>query len=121
MSFVEGAMPNVRKIKLGFNANRMKRHRPVSFGFQHLTELREISVKFWGAGADEPDKMAAYLSDMEAAAKHPINVKFVDRSFFGGQDDKSSVKNETISGYGFYFDNNTSLLVFLFPLPYHSP
>lgn len=57
MSFSEGAMPNVQKLKLVINADRLKPgYPPEIFGFNHMTSLAEVTIKFGGANGDESSK-----------------------------------------------------------------
>uniref|UniRef100_A0ACD5W7Z8 Uncharacterized protein n=1 Tax=Avena sativa TaxID=4498 RepID=A0ACD5W7Z8_AVESA len=79
--FLDGAMPKVRKLKLGFNANRMVRYSLVAAGFERLTGLREISTKIGSAGGDECDRRFVQLVLTDAVSKHQstlINVQWVD-------------------------------------------
>ncbi|KAM0868359.1 hypothetical protein ACQ4PT_041354 [Festuca glaucescens] len=74
MSFLEGAMPNVQKLKLAFDANRLKpEYSPGTFGFQHMTSLTLVSVKFGGAGADDSNKRDAERVWKDAFTNHPNN------------------------------------------------
>ncbi|KQK24228.1 putative disease resistance protein RGA3 [Brachypodium distachyon] len=86
LSFLGGAMPSVQKLRIGFNANRLKKHSWKIFGFQQLTSLREISIKLGGIGAQESDKRRAFLSGLMAAVDnqntHTVNIKFVEHELF---------------------------------------
>ncbi|PNT62936.1 putative disease resistance RPP13-like protein 3 isoform X1 [Brachypodium distachyon] len=95
LSFLRGAMPNVQKLRVGFNANRIKQHSWTTFGFKHLASLRELSIKLGGIGAHESDKRTTYLSDMMATINTEnsvsVNIKFVDQlyyeQYYGTQDE----------------------------------
>ncbi|XP_047079587.1 disease resistance protein RGA5-like [Lolium rigidum] len=95
LTFSDGAMTNVRILKLGFNGNRMERYNLVAAGFERLISLNEISAKIWGANAPEYKKPAnAVLAD--AISSHPrtpiIHVKCVDWNFLG--DDEVNVDGQ---------------------------
>uniref|UniRef100_A0ACD5UF58 Uncharacterized protein n=1 Tax=Avena sativa TaxID=4498 RepID=A0ACD5UF58_AVESA len=92
MSFLEGAMPNVQKLKLAFDANSLKpEYSPGTFGFQHMTSLAQISVKFGGADADDSNKRDAERVWKDTFTNHPNNpildARWVDCIFNG---DKTS-------------------------------
>jgi len=78
IAFVKGAMPNVRRLKLGLNANTLLQHSPVDVGFEHLTGLEEISAKVGNAGANESSRMAAQSALEAAFSPHRVSIKFVD-------------------------------------------
>jgi hypothetical protein len=69
LSFMEGAMPNVRKLKLGFNAPPKDQHSTALISIEHLSGLKEISVKIWRAGADAESIL------MTAVRNHSGNPK----------------------------------------------
>jgi hypothetical protein len=85
MVFLDGAMPEVRKLKLGFNANRMERYSLVAAGFERLTRLTEISTKIGGVSADEFDRRSVQLVLTNVISKHPstpiIIVQWLDWNF----------------------------------------
>jgi hypothetical protein len=88
MSFLEGAMPNVQKLELAFDANRLKPEcRPGTFGFQHMKSLTKISVNFGDAGADDSNKRETERVWKDAFANHPNNpildARWVDCIFNG--------------------------------------
>ncbi|KAM0887705.1 hypothetical protein ACQ4PT_028838 [Festuca glaucescens] len=96
--FLEGAMPKIRKLKLGFNANKMERCSLLAAGFERLTRLMEISTKIGRASADECDRKSAQLVLTNAISKHPnipiINVQLVDWNFCGGDEKYMEAKKE---------------------------
>ncbi|VAH39519.1 unnamed protein product [Triticum turgidum subsp. durum] len=76
LSFLPGAMTEVQKLKLGFNSNQW---RPYTFdivGFNDLTGLIEVSVKF-GIGDDEEFDIKAAESALEAAIMYHPNTPIV--------------------------------------------
>lgn len=81
VSFLEGAMLNVQRLKLGFSDNRMEQSL-VDAGFEHLTGLKEISIKIGNASDDESDRRAAESALVAAISKHPsspiVNLQWVD-------------------------------------------
>jgi hypothetical protein len=85
--FLDGAMPKLQNLKLGFNANRMDQYSLIAAGFEHLTGLNEISAKLGGAGADECNRRSVQWVLIDAVRKHPstpiINVQWVDWKFCG--------------------------------------
>ncbi|KAM0832677.1 hypothetical protein ACQ4PT_064742 [Festuca glaucescens] len=118
MSFLEGAMPNVQKLKLAFDANRLKpEYSPGTFGFQHMTSLTQVSVKFGGAGADDSNKKDAERVWKDAFTNHPNNpildARWVDCIFNGdkttdvedtkGHDRRASMSSDTIEAVGKIF------------------
>lgn len=80
MSLSEGAMPNVQKLKLAFNA----KYPPGIYGFKNMTSLTEVTVKLGGA-ADESSKGDAERVLKDAFSNHPsspiFNVQWVDYIF----------------------------------------
>nr|AYN64299.1 RGH1 [Hordeum vulgare subsp. spontaneum] len=104
LSFLDGAMPKVHNLKLGFNANRMEQYSLVAAGFEHLIGLKKISIKIGGAGADECDRRSAQLVLTDAISKHPntsiISVQWVNSKFCGEQDvnagESSSYQQDTV-------------------------
>ncbi|CAM0958470.1 unnamed protein product [Alopecurus aequalis] len=99
MIFLDGTMPKVRKLKLGFNANRMKRYSLVDAGFERLTGLNEISTKIGGAGDDECDRRSVQFVLTDAISKHPstpiINVQWVNWNFCGDDEKYIEVQKDT--------------------------
>ncbi|XP_044984278.1 disease resistance protein RGA5-like isoform X1 [Hordeum vulgare subsp. vulgare] len=91
LEFEVDAMPNLRKLKLGFDANGADEHGPV--GIEHLSSLKEISVKIGGVSTDDPDRRAAESVLSHAINMHPtrpiFNIQCVD-GMFTSKDDKNS-------------------------------
>jgi len=87
-------MPNVRRLKLGFNANTLLQHSPVDVGFEHLTGLEEISAKVGNAGANESSRMAAQSALEAAFSPHRVSIKFVDWTFYGEKERSTSSQKE---------------------------
>ncbi|KAK1698259.1 hypothetical protein QYE76_014956 [Lolium multiflorum] len=97
LAFSDGAMTNVRFLKLGFNGNRMERYNLLAAGFDHLISLNKISIKIGCAFAPEYKKTAkAVLTD--AIRNHPrtpiINVKCVDWNFSGDGEEYIEAQKE---------------------------
>lgn len=89
--FLSGAMPNVRKLKLGFNADRVDQYSLVAAGLEGLTNLNEISTKIGGAGVDESGRRFAESALTDALSKHRsisiiVNVQWVDWNFCGDKE-----------------------------------
>uniref|UniRef100_A0A453QD74 Uncharacterized protein n=1 Tax=Aegilops tauschii subsp. strangulata TaxID=200361 RepID=A0A453QD74_AEGTS len=97
LAFLIGSMPSVRELKLAFNANRMEQYSQIVAGLEYLIELKEITAKVGGTGADESDKRYAVSALSGAIANHPcspiITVQCVDRILYG-EDDTSAVTQE---------------------------
>ncbi|KAM3393342.1 hypothetical protein ACQJBY_014167 [Aegilops geniculata] len=75
LMFQEGAMPNLQRIKLGFNARRGKQYVPLLSGIENLSNVQEISGIIGSApGADEHDFQAAKSAFMKAVSKLPSKV-----------------------------------------------
>ncbi|KAF7066922.1 hypothetical protein CFC21_072843 [Triticum aestivum] len=86
LKFEANAMPNLRKLKLGFNAPRarMDQHGAgTAISIDHLPSLKEICAKIGGACADTESALATAISN------HPsnpmINVQLVDYTFEGDE------------------------------------
>uniref|UniRef100_A0A0D3HQ03 WRKY domain-containing protein n=1 Tax=Oryza barthii TaxID=65489 RepID=A0A0D3HQ03_9ORYZ len=83
MKFEAGALPNLRKLKLGFDVHREDRYDTVPFGIEHLSRLEEISAKIRiDCTADNLSRRFAESSFANAIRMHTgcpsINVRCVD-------------------------------------------
>ncbi|XP_047047367.1 disease resistance protein RGA5-like [Lolium rigidum] len=98
LEFQVGAMPNLRTLKLGFDAHGENQHGTMPVGIEHLSGLKEISAKIGGAGADDPDRTAAESALSCAIKIHParptFNIQCVDRIFTGQDDNNGGVQEE---------------------------
>ncbi|XP_039801366.1 disease resistance protein RGA5-like isoform X3 [Panicum virgatum] len=94
IAFVKGAMPNIRRLKLGFNANTLVQHNPADAGFEHLTGLEEISAKIGNVGANESSRMAAQSALEAAFSPHRVNIKLVDWTFYGEKERSTAAQKE---------------------------
>ena len=87
MEFQQGALPQVRKLKLGFNVNRVNGYSLDAAGFRHLTGLNEISIKIGGTDVPEDNRRSTQSVLTTAIANHPstpiTNVQWVDWNFCG--------------------------------------
>jgi hypothetical protein len=90
MVFQKGAMPSVRELKLMFSGNRVEQYSQIVAGLKHLIELKEITAKVWGTGADESAKRYTESALSGAIANHPctpiIRVQYIDPIFYGEED-----------------------------------
>lgn len=79
LRFEVDALPNLQKLKLGFNAPKVDQHVATPISIEHLSGLKEISAKIWGAGADAMSILTT------AVWNHPrnprINVQLVEPKF----------------------------------------
>lgn len=94
IAFMKGTMPNVRRLKLGFDANTLVQYSPVDAGFEHLTGLEEISAKIGNTGADESSRMAAQSALEDAFSPHRVNIKLVDWTFYGEKERSPAAQKE---------------------------
>ncbi|KAM3299323.1 hypothetical protein ACQJBY_040691 [Aegilops geniculata] len=98
LSFLQGAMPRVQKLKIGFNFNQWRSHSFGTIGFPHLTGLTEVSVKLGVRNADEEfDKKAA--RSVEAAVRCHRNtlilrLQCMDMIFDGTEDKLTTAEEE---------------------------
>lgn len=75
LMFEEGAMPNLQRIKLGFNSHRGEQYGCLLVGIEHLSNVQEISGIIGSTvGAEEYDLKAAESAFKDATGKHPSNV-----------------------------------------------
>uniref|UniRef100_A0A0A9FL81 mitogen-activated protein kinase kinase kinase n=1 Tax=Arundo donax TaxID=35708 RepID=A0A0A9FL81_ARUDO len=94
IAFVKGAMPNVRRLKLGFDANTIVQYSLVDAGFENLTGLEEISAKIGSAGADEYGRMAAQSALEAAFSPCRVNIQWVDWIFYGEKERSTAAQKE---------------------------
>lgn len=83
LAFHAGAMPNLQRLKLCFNAHRLESHYRVLNGIEHLLNLQEVTGQIGDPpGADKLDRTVAKLSFENTIRKHPrcprFNIQFVD-------------------------------------------
>ncbi|XP_062199141.1 uncharacterized protein LOC133901703 [Phragmites australis] len=97
LAFEKGAMPNVRRLKLGLNAERIEQYSLAGAGFENLTGLEVFSAKIGCAGAAESGsqavKSALYDAFRNCVSRPVINVLSVDWFFHG--DKKMSTVSQT--------------------------
>ncbi|CAL4962577.1 unnamed protein product [Urochloa decumbens] len=81
LKFEVDAMPNLKRLKLGFSAHRVNQHGTTPISIDHLPGLEEISAKVGDASSDIETVLTAAVSN------HPrnprIRVHLVDWSFYG--------------------------------------
>ncbi|CAN6372165.1 unnamed protein product [Urochloa humidicola] len=83
LKFLEGAMPELRRMKLCFNANRRNNCGQVLDGIENLLNLQEIAGRIGEpVGADESDRRVEELWLEDAIKKHPrcpsYNIQWID-------------------------------------------
>ncbi|CAL5041721.1 unnamed protein product [Urochloa decumbens] len=97
--FLEGAMLNLQKLKLGFNAIKTDQCSLIEAGFKHLTGLKEISLKIGDAGSDGSTKRAIESVLAAAICKHSgspvVNLKWVDWIFSVDKEKNMAVQKDT--------------------------
>ncbi|KAF7060418.1 hypothetical protein CFC21_067210 [Triticum aestivum] len=96
LEFEVDAMPNLLKLKLSFDAHGVDQHRTIPVGMVHLTGLKEISAKIWGAGANE--RRAAKSALIDAIKMHSgcptSSIQCLDGMFSGKDDNNSGIQEE---------------------------
>ncbi|GJN34371.1 hypothetical protein PR202_gb23025 [Eleusine coracana subsp. coracana] len=96
LKFEADAMPNLRKLMLGFSAQRADQV-AIPFGIEHLSGLKEVYAKVVAAGYEEPDRRATELAFRNAMRMHAgccrVIVTCVNKSFWS-KEDQSSVPRE---------------------------
>lgn len=105
VKFSGGAMPDVQRLKVCFNANTMHQYRPEDSGIGYLAGLKVISAKIGAASTDQTSREAAksrlvnaiirnYRSRHCLEENHPkppvINVQMVDWIIDGDTEESSA-------------------------------
>lgn len=85
IEIIEGAMLNVRRLKLGFSAETVNKYSPKASGFKYMKGLEMISAKIGTALADENHRYAAQSELETAFDQHKVNVQWVHSIFHGHQ------------------------------------
>ncbi|KAL6846386.1 hypothetical protein ACP4OV_023834 [Aristida adscensionis] len=97
LKFEAGSMPNLQKLKLGFNAQNACQQITVPIGIEHLSGLKEVSTEIGGAGLQESDRKTAEMAFGDAIRVHGnctrVIVHCVNK-IFGFREDQSSIKRE---------------------------
>ncbi|KAG2621952.1 hypothetical protein PVAP13_3NG295100 [Panicum virgatum] len=87
-------MPNLRKLKLAFNASNADQQSTIPVGIEYLSELKEVSAKICGVGPEESHRRAAELAFRDAIRVHDrfqrVNVQCV-KQIIECKDDQSSI------------------------------
>ncbi|CAL5049192.1 unnamed protein product [Urochloa decumbens] len=83
LSFQPGAMPNLQRLKLCFNAHGGENNSLVLNGIEHLLNLQEVAGRIGvHTGGDESDSRVVKLSFEDTIGKHPrcprSNIQLVD-------------------------------------------
>uniref|UniRef100_A0A0E0PP04 Pi-ta n=1 Tax=Oryza rufipogon TaxID=4529 RepID=A0A0E0PP04_ORYRU len=91
MKFEAGAMPNLRKLKLGFDVHRADQHDAIPVGIENLSGLEEITAKIKvDCTAGDLCRRFAESALTDAIRMHPgrpiVNIRCVDWTF----DDKDN-------------------------------
>ncbi|KAL6907902.1 hypothetical protein ACP4OV_002072 [Aristida adscensionis] len=98
LAFEIGAMPSVRRLKLGFNADGLEQYSLVDAGVVNLTGLEVLSAKIGGAGADVSCRKGLQSALEDAFVKHVnrplINVHWVNRIFGGYEETSTAAQTE---------------------------
>jgi len=75
--FLEEALPNLQRLKIGFNVYRREMGGNMLVGVHHLLNLREVSASIGQVtGADDTDRIAAESRLQDAMGKHPCCPSF---------------------------------------------
>ncbi|WVZ49354.1 hypothetical protein U9M48_000721 [Paspalum notatum var. saurae] len=90
LAFKKGAMPNVRRLKLGFSANALEQCRPVDAGLENLTSLEVFTANVGDADSDESIRKAVQSelenTFSECRSRPIINVRLVNKAFYGDKE-----------------------------------
>ncbi|CAL5039857.1 unnamed protein product [Urochloa decumbens] len=77
LAFQPGAMPNLQRLKLCFNAHRGENHSLVLNGIEHLLNLQEVAGRIGVLpGSDESNMRVLKLSFEDTIKKHPRRPRF---------------------------------------------
>jgi hypothetical protein len=96
LKFEEGAMPNLRKLKLAFNACNPVELITIPVGIRYLSNLKEVSAKIGGASPDESHRKAratelALRDEIRVHGRcQRVNIQCV-KQIIGGKDDQSYI------------------------------
>ncbi|CAN6226766.1 unnamed protein product [Urochloa humidicola] len=104
VAFKKEAMPNIRRIKLGFSAKALEQCSLVDAGFKNLTSLEVLAANVGNAGSDESvrnDVQSALEKAFNECGTRPIiNVQLVQRTFYG--DNEISTENFDARQYALF-------------------
>lgn len=64
-------MPKLQRLEVGFNARGWEQHGAAFVGIEHLSGLKEVSVRIGGYGAEESSARAAQSVLRDAIGIHP--------------------------------------------------
>ncbi|CAN6334816.1 unnamed protein product [Urochloa humidicola] len=84
-------MPNLRTLKLAFNAYNVHQQSTLPVGIEYLSELKKVSAKIGGAGPEESHRRDAELAFRDAIRVHArcqrVNLQCV-KQIIAGKDDQ---------------------------------
>ncbi|KAK3140493.1 hypothetical protein QOZ80_5AG0401780 [Eleusine coracana subsp. coracana] len=69
--FAAGAMPSLQMLDIRYNASGWDKHGSAPVGIEHLSSLKEISVRIGGRGAKESNRRGAQSVMKNAIDLHP--------------------------------------------------
>ncbi|OEL17810.1 putative late blight resistance protein-like protein R1B-17 [Dichanthelium oligosanthes] len=101
LKFEVEAMPNLRKLELGFNAHRADHSSTIPVGIEHLTSLKEVWAKIGGAGSEVSHRKAAELALRDAIGVDArclrVTIECVNQTI-GCTENQSSITREAEYG-----------------------